>query len=270
MATLSRFAFIAIVFLVMPGCATAIRGGSQVVVISSEPSGAVLSIDGVEKDTTPAVVSLERKSPHTIAVAIDGYAPERRVVLPDADYKLVALNLLLFHPAVAIAGTGIDLVTGAHHTLSPPVINLRLAITDSVAVARRRSDVPWQPVPIGSRIRVSTGEPSTPAVVGTLVAVSGDSLVLGSAASPVSRRIPRHSIGAIELGVRPDRHSGPLRWMWQGALAGIAAGVAVGAITHGAEGAYYLGFIYGAPIGLVVGAVAGAIVPPTERWLRIH
>lgn len=268
MATLNRFAALGIVLLI-PGCATTIRASSQIVVISSEPSGGIVSIDGAVKDTTPALVSLKRKSSHTIGVVIDGYAAETRTVSSDADYKLVALNLLLFHPAVAAAGIGVDLLTGAHNSLTPQVINVRLAIRDSVAVARRTSDVPWQPVPIGSRIRVSTGDSSTPVMVGTLVAVSGDTLLLESVSSPVSRRISRRSVGTMELSL-PDRQRGLLRWMWQGALGGFAAGAAVGAITHGAEGAYYFSFLFGAPIGLVLGTVAGAVVPPNDNWLPIR
>lgn len=270
MAMLNRFAVLGIALFLIPGCATAMRGRAQIVVISSEPSGAIVSIDGVEKDTTPTVVSLRRKSRHTIGVAIDGYAAETRAIATDADYKLTTLNLLLFHPAVAAAGVGVDVLTGASNSLTPRIIDVRLAILDSGAVAPRLSGIPWQPVPIGSRIRVSTGDQSAPTVVGTLVRVSGDTLLLESADSPVSRRISRQSIRTMELNLGPDRVRGSRDWMWRGALAGFAAGAAAGAITQSAEGAYYFAFLYGAPSGLVIGAIAGAAVPPSDIWLRLR
>lgn len=269
MVMLTRFAALGIVLFFIPGCATAIRGTSQIVVISSEPSGAMVSIDSAEKHTAPAIVSLKRKSAHTIGVTMDGYAAQTQTISTDAEYKLVALNLLLGHPAVAAAGTGVDIFTGAYKRLTPQVINFQLAITDSLGLARRK-DVAWQPVPIGSRIRVAAADSGRRAVVGTLVAVSGDTLIVESAAATVASRISRSAVATIELSLGQDRQRGMRRWLGRGTLAGIAVGAAVGAIAHGAEGAIYWSLLFGAPGGLVLGTVAGAVVATDDIWLRIR
>lgn len=258
--------------LTSAGCATLTRGRMQTVVVSSEPSGAVVSVDGVDRGTTPAVVSLRRKEPHTLEVGANGYVRETQRLLPHADYALVAVNLFLFHPAVAAIGVGVDLLTGAHNTLSPKAVSFRMVVSDTAAAGRGDATfVPWLPVPIGSRIRVSTtGSPSTTAI-GTLLAISGDTLVLDSTVAAGSRRIPRQSVGTIDLSLGPNPVSGFARGAWRGALIGLGAGAAVGAITGGgAAGAYFIGLIYGVPAGAIVGAIAGASVPKNDKWVRVR
>lgn len=245
------------------------HGSSQKVLISSAPNGAVVTVDGVELGTTPAVASLKRKVPHTLGVAVDGYAPEMRVVSPSAGYSLVALNLLLFHPAVVALGVSVDLMSGAHRRFTPQSTSFRLATRDTAALGgRARIDVAWPPVPIGSRIRVSRADPSAPAAVGTLLAFSGDTLLLESAVPGAFHRIPRGSVGSIDLSVGPNRLRGLSRWAGRGALGGLAAGALVGAIRYGGEGAYWFG-VLGATTGFVLGSVAGAVVPQPDMWLRI-
>jgi len=55
------------------GCAT-IRGDKQKMMIESDPSGAMLTVDG-QRYTTPAEVMLKRKDAHRIAVEKAGYRP---------------------------------------------------------------------------------------------------------------------------------------------------------------------------------------------------
>lgn len=56
------------------GCAT-VRGDKQKVKVETEPSGATLLVDGKERFTTPAEVTLKRKESHTIEISKEGYRP---------------------------------------------------------------------------------------------------------------------------------------------------------------------------------------------------
>jgi len=255
------------VLLATTGCATALNGRTQKVVISSEPSGAAVAIDGIERGTTPMVVALDRNQAHSMVVAAAGYAPDSSIASRRANYLLAAANLLLFHPAVAAAGLGVDILTGAHHRLEPQVSSFRLQIIDSTA-ARRSSAKPWQPVPIGSRIRLS--QSSAPVITGNLLAVSGDSLLIAAEARGVNHRIVRGSIQTIELSLGPDRVGGLSRWLGQGALAGLLAGAAVGAIAHNWEIAYYWGTLFGLPGGMILGSISGAYLFPRDKWVTVR
>lgn len=68
-------ALVAMVGLVFAGvgCAT-IRGDKQKMTISSDPTGARLTVDG-QQYTTPAEVLLKRKDTHRVTVEKDGYQP---------------------------------------------------------------------------------------------------------------------------------------------------------------------------------------------------
>jgi len=69
---LTLAAVIGIVFL-GTGCAT-LRGDKQKMTISSDPSGARLTVDG-KAFTTPAEVVLKRKETHRVMVEKEGYQP---------------------------------------------------------------------------------------------------------------------------------------------------------------------------------------------------
>ena len=69
---LTLAAVIGIVFL-GTGCAT-LRGDKQKMTISSDPSGARLTVDG-KAFTTPAEVVLKRKETHRMTVEKEGYQP---------------------------------------------------------------------------------------------------------------------------------------------------------------------------------------------------
>lgn len=56
------------------GCAT-VRGDKQRVKIETEPTGATVLVDGKERFTTPAEVTLKRKDPHAIEISKEGYRP---------------------------------------------------------------------------------------------------------------------------------------------------------------------------------------------------
>jgi hypothetical protein len=77
MKSLFTIAAVALLFA-GTGCATAIRGDKQKAVrIETEPTGATLTLNGKEKFTTPADLTLKRKEVHTIEIAKEGYQTVR-------------------------------------------------------------------------------------------------------------------------------------------------------------------------------------------------
>lgn len=93
------------------GCATITKSESQPVAFSSEPQGATVSINGVPSGITPVTIMVTRKyGDQTCAIARDGYQTEQ--------FKLqkhvagMTFGNIIFCPAVAIIGVGVDVATG--------------------------------------------------------------------------------------------------------------------------------------------------------------
>ena len=54
-------------------CATIIRGTSQEIPVTSNPSGAKIVVDGEEKGYAPVIVKLKKKKSHIIQIKKEGY-----------------------------------------------------------------------------------------------------------------------------------------------------------------------------------------------------
>jgi len=61
--------------LALSGCATIIHGTGQEVGISSNPTGAAVTIDDIDKGITPVVVKVKRKQDHIVRIQLAGYQP---------------------------------------------------------------------------------------------------------------------------------------------------------------------------------------------------
>ena len=59
------------------GCAAIVRGSTQEVRITSEPSGIEVSVDRVNRVTTPATVELLRRDDHLVEAELEGYRPQQ-------------------------------------------------------------------------------------------------------------------------------------------------------------------------------------------------
>jgi hypothetical protein len=112
----SRFLQIGLVFtlvLAFGGCATLFTGTSDEVRFESEPSGATVVIDGIDRGTTPTTVSIDRSiNDKRVTIEKEGY--EEREFQLQKDFNAVSvLNLanLLFW--------GVDLATGSVYKYSP-------------------------------------------------------------------------------------------------------------------------------------------------------
>src|SRR6266566_2573403 len=61
-------------------CASIIHGAHQDVGVSSNPTGAQVSVDGQIKGTTPVVANLTRKDNHIVRSELAGYKPYETTV----------------------------------------------------------------------------------------------------------------------------------------------------------------------------------------------
>ena len=64
------------------GCGTIVNGFHQDLAVTSNPGGALVSIDGEPKGTTPVVVSVRRGHGHVVKVEQPGYYPIEASVAP--------------------------------------------------------------------------------------------------------------------------------------------------------------------------------------------
>jgi hypothetical protein len=106
--------------MVIAGCGTLFTGTSDTIQFNSEPQGATVMIDGVERGTTPVEVSVSRSlNDKMVTFERDGYQ-DRTITLQKEFNVISILNLgnLLFW--------GIDAVTGAVFKYSPKQYNIEM------------------------------------------------------------------------------------------------------------------------------------------------
>jgi hypothetical protein len=110
-------AILAIALAVAPaGCVTILKGRSQVVAITSEPSGASVTV-GEHRVTTPAQVRLSRRWKYLALVRKDGYRPTRAVIAEAGREGVFWLNY--FTCALFCFGFGVD--AGLSYRLTPTI-----------------------------------------------------------------------------------------------------------------------------------------------------
>ena len=110
------------------GCATIVKGTTQEIPVSSEPTGARVSVDGSAAGTTPTTVTLSRKANHMVTIEKEGFQSES-VAITKSMSAAVAGNII----AGGLVGWGVDAVSGAQYNLNPTTVNVRL---QPVATAR--------------------------------------------------------------------------------------------------------------------------------------
>ena len=106
--------------LFMTSCATLFTGTKQTVQISSNPSGAKVQVDGIDRGTTPVALKLKKGNDgQTVTLKSDGY--ETKIFQPETTFNSVAiLNLL------NILCWGIDAATGALWKYDPKFYEIEL------------------------------------------------------------------------------------------------------------------------------------------------
>lgn len=111
------------------GCATVLKGTSQVVQINSTPASATVEIlsgeGGNFSGTTPMSVQLKKGTHYTVSISLEGYNPVSRPI--GKKFEMVSLcNLPYFCVGIGLPYMAIDYFTGAMYPLEPGMINVTL------------------------------------------------------------------------------------------------------------------------------------------------
>jgi hypothetical protein len=140
-----------------------------------------------------------------------------------------------------------------------------------------------KPADVGERVRITTAsQQGGERIVGSVVAVQGDTLLLRSSGAVAPRPVAFAAIRELEVSF--GREGKTARGLLYGGLIGAAAGGAFGAVAYQKpdcdssawicdelaprrSASVVVGAALGAVAGLAVGGLWGA-THPTERWIR--
>ena len=105
----------------LSGCATIVNGTSQKIRVTSDPSGAVLVVDGRDSYTTPVKLRLERRRDHLLEFSKEGYEGQK-IKLMHVISEVVVGNTLLGGPV----GWVFDIFAGSQYKLVPNPVHAEL------------------------------------------------------------------------------------------------------------------------------------------------
>ena len=104
----------------LTGCATVFHGTQQTVHVTSNPPGATVEVDGLEKGVTPVDVSVKKGfTGQTIVLKKTGY--ETKSFQPAVKFDPISLINVF-----AIIGFGVDAITGAMMQYAPTLYDVPL------------------------------------------------------------------------------------------------------------------------------------------------
>ncbi len=115
----------------LTGCATIMHGTTQPVGISSQPTGATVSIDGQLYGNTPVIASLKRKNNHIVNIELKGYEPYATTLTRQTSGWVFG-NIILG----GLIGLAVDAISGGLYELTPEQISVALR-KGGVAMAPR-------------------------------------------------------------------------------------------------------------------------------------
>ncbi|MBK8980188.1 MAG: PEGA domain-containing protein [Planctomycetes bacterium] len=106
-------------------CATIVNGDTQSIPVSSEPTGATVTVDGEARGTTPCELELSRDRPHVLRIS-HADRPTAVVELERHISGWVWLNLLTLN----MIGVLVDEASGGSYYLEPDTVHVDLRRTD--------------------------------------------------------------------------------------------------------------------------------------------
>jgi hypothetical protein len=135
--------------IVMPclGCASATRGTTENISITSTPAGATADVSGLDNPTacvTPCVVQVKRNADVTVSINKPGYEPQ---VIP-LTKEVAGSGAAGFAGNVLVGGVvgmGVDAVTGAAMDHKPNPVDVTLRPSRPASALRPAKPRPRQP-----------------------------------------------------------------------------------------------------------------------------
>jgi len=112
------------------GCATIIRGAHQDLQITSDPSGATVTIQGQERGTTPLTLGLDRDQTYRMEFSKDGYSSETLLVSSEFTIGAPVVGNIF---SWGLLGLVVDIAGGAAYKLSPEQVQAVLDESSSSA-----------------------------------------------------------------------------------------------------------------------------------------
>jgi len=107
---------------VVLACATIMHGSSQEVGISSQPTGATITVDGQPAGNTPVTAKLSRKDIHRVAITLTGYQPFE-ITTTRKTSGWVWGNILFG----GLIGLAVDAISGGLYDVRPEQIPAQLS-----------------------------------------------------------------------------------------------------------------------------------------------
>jgi len=107
---------------IIAGCGTIVNSSTQDLGISSNPSGAIVTVNDTNQGTTPVTTELSRKDTHTIKLDLDGYQPYEMII--NRSVSGWVWGNILFGGLIGLA---IDAGTGGMYKLSPDEISAQMS-----------------------------------------------------------------------------------------------------------------------------------------------
>ena len=124
---------IALIFVlccsILSNCATIIHGTRQDIAFSSYPTGAEVSINGINRGRTPVTINLERNMNYSIKVQLEEYIPYEIYIVRQVD-AWIAGNIIFG----GIIGLAVDAISGAMYKLSPEQVHAELRKNDEAFI----------------------------------------------------------------------------------------------------------------------------------------
>lgn len=103
-------------------CASIIHGNKQFLPISSNPTGAQVTVDGQVYYTSPCIIELERDKPYIVTVSMEGYQTEQ--VKIERGFSVWFFVGII--PGLILPGPIYDLVSGSAYHLTPESVSINL------------------------------------------------------------------------------------------------------------------------------------------------
>ncbi len=126
--TSAKLVLLLILIPLLAGCATIFSGTSDDITFTSDPEGATVYINGVQRGQTPTTVQVSRDtSAPRVRLELEGYRTEQFRLQTDFNtVSILNLGNFLFW--------GVDIISGAVYRYSPTSYNVRLSEGDSAFI----------------------------------------------------------------------------------------------------------------------------------------